>query len=485
MSPSVAAGTVARVVVAGASLAGLRAAEQLRRRGFDGSLTVVGDEPHRPYDRTPMSKGALTGAQAPGSTQLVADDDLEAEWLLGVPATGLDRHRRRVVLADGRQLPYDRLLVATGRRARPWPDPATAAAANVMTVRTREDAEALRARLRAGPRRVLVVGAGFVGSEVASSCRELGLEVTVVDHADAPLQAALGQRVGGAAASLQQRHGVDLRMRTAVARLVLDGAGEVRRAELDDGTALEVDVVVVAIGSLPNVEWLDGSGLAVDPRTGVVCDGALRARTAGGGVDEAVCAAGDAAQVPHPAYDDQLLAVEHWGTAVDHAAVAAATMLGVDGDRPRVTALPRFWSHQFGVSIKSVGVPAAADELVVAQGSVEGRRGVVVYGRAGTVVAAVAFDAPRELEPYAAMITARAPFPPVLDVPDWPLGAAPRPVPVHLASSAGADHEADAVVVGPAPGRDGPAPDDIDNPFDLPALLATGAAPGSSGRTSR
>ncbi len=479
---------VRRVVVVGASLAGLRAAEELRRLGFDGSLTVVGDEPHRPYDRTPMSKGALTGAQPPGSTQLAADDDLEAQWLLGVPAAALDRQRRHVVLADGRQLPYDRALVATGRRARPWPDPATAGAANVVTVRTREDGAALRARLSTGPARVLVVGAGFVGSEVASACRELGVDVTVVDRADAPLQTALGQRVGRAAAGLQLEHGVDLRMRTSVRAMVLDGAREVRRVDLDDGSSVDVDAVVVAIGSVPNVGWLAGSGLAVDPRAGVACDGTLRAGTTDGPVDASVYAAGDVAQVPHPVYDGHLLAVEHWGTAVDHGTISARNVLGVDGGRTTVTALPRFWSNQFGVSIKSVGVPSAADQLVVAQGSVENQRGVVVYGRAGRTVAAVALNAPRELEPYAAMITAGAAFPPVLNVPDWPEGAAPRPVPVHLATGSGTSHEADAEVVGPAPGavrhREDPA-----NPFGLPALHpVAGPSTGSptlDGRTSR
>lgn len=429
--------TTRRIVTVGASLAGLTAAAELRRLGFAGSLTLVGDETHLPYDRAPLTKGVLTGAIETGSTRLVGAEDLEADWLLGVAAVRLDRERRLVVLADGRQLPYDRVLVATGRRARLWPKAHEAAFDNVVTIRRREDAHELRGRLRRA-RKVMVLGAGFIGSEVASSCRELGLDVTIVDLADAPLETALGQPFSTAAATLQRRHGVDLRMRTSITRMIPgndDDDRRVRQVQLDDGSVVDVDLVVVAIGSVPNTEWLAGAGLAVDPRYGLACDGTLRAVTDEAMPDDAVYAAGDVAQVPHPVYDNQLIAVEHWGTAVDHGRIAAHNMISGPGGRRTVTALPRFWSNQFGVNIKSVGLPTAADHLVVVQGSVESERGVLLYGRAGVTVAAVSLNAPRELEPYVTLITSRAPFPPDLNLPDRAPSGPPPPVPVRFARS--------------------------------------------------
>ncbi|WP_433225660.1 FAD-dependent oxidoreductase [Microtetraspora malaysiensis] len=213
-----------RVVIVGASLAGVRAAAVLRRDGFAGSLTLIGDEPHEPYDRPPLSKQVLTGRMPLEHTTLPRLMDLDAEWLLGQRATGLDVAGKRVRLADGREVEFDRLLIATGSRARPWPNEAEAALDGVCVLRTIEDATLLRRRLASGNGRVLVIGAGFTGSEVASVCRELGRPVTVVDRGPAPLAGALGKVLGGIAAQIQREHGVDLHCDTTV--IGLDGDAE-------------------------------------------------------------------------------------------------------------------------------------------------------------------------------------------------------------------------------------------------------------------
>src|SRR5215469_16353530 len=197
---------VRRIVIVGASLAGLEAAERLREEGFTGSLTVIGDEPGEPYDRPPLSKQVLNGLLAPERTTLPKPRALDVEWRLGQPATGLDLIGKRVHLADGQEVGFDRLLIATGTRARPWPNEAEAALDGVFVIHTREDADRLRQRLVSGPRRVLVIGAGFTGSEVASICREMGLPVTVVEQGRAPLVGALGGVIGRVAADLQRDH---------------------------------------------------------------------------------------------------------------------------------------------------------------------------------------------------------------------------------------------------------------------------------------
>src|SRR5579883_1174115 len=318
--------TNGRVVIVGASLAGLRAAETLRAEGFTGHLTLIGDESYEPYDRPPLSKAVQEGWISVEPTTLPRRRDSKAEWMMGAPATGLDLANRQVQLAARPPVPFDRLLIATGTRARPWPDKEQAALDGVLTVRTRDDAARLHAQLAARLGRVLVIGAGFTGSEVASVCRELGLQVTVTERSATPLAGALGQAAGTFAASLQRRHGVDLRCNTTVLDLEGDAHKKLRRARLSDGDELDVDVAVVALGSLRNTEWLQGAGLAADGR-GVVCDAACRAFDADGVVTDDIFVAGDVARWPHPLYDGELLVVEHWSNAVTQAETAAHNML--------------------------------------------------------------------------------------------------------------------------------------------------------------
>lgn len=406
-----------RVVIVGASLAGLTAAEALRDGGFGGQITIVGDEPHAPYDRPPLSKRVLAGRMPAASTGLPQQASLGAAWRLGVAATMLDRRAKTVTLADGQVVGYDKLLIATGTRARPWPDAGEAALDGLFSIRTRDDAEALRARLAARPRRVLVVGGGFVGSEVASVCRELGIDVTVAEAGPAPLRGALGEPAGNMAACLQRRHGVDLRTGTPVLSLEGSVTGRLRRARLSDGDVIDVDVVVAALGALRNTEWLAGSGLRVDGR-GVHCDPYCRAIGDDGQPDDDVLAAGDVACWPHPLFTGGPLAVEHWDNAVRQARAAAATIL--NGPVRAHDALPTFWSNQFGVNIKVVGVPGRADQFAVVQGSVTDGAFVAAYGRQGRLAAALAVDAPRALDAYAALIRNQASFPPALNASDAP-----------------------------------------------------------------
>ncbi|MFJ4780481.1 NAD(P)/FAD-dependent oxidoreductase [Streptomyces sp. NPDC088762] len=400
-----------RIVVVGASLAGLRAAETMREKGFAGSLTMIGDEPHEPYDRPPLSKQVLLGKATADRTLLPRRLDIDAKWRLGVPATGLDMAARRVKLADGDEVEYDRLLIATGVRARPWPNAEEAALEGVFTLRTRDDGAALERRLSAGPRRVLVIGAGFTGSEIASACRERDLAVTVAERGAGPLVGALGGVIGEVAAEMHRENGVDLRTGVMVTALEGDSAGQVRAAHLSDGTVLEADVVIVSLGAQRNTEWLTGSGLGAGPR-GIACDAGCRAFNIWGIVTDDIYVAGDVARSPHALFGYQFLSLEHWGNAVAQAETAAHNMLSEGVDRRPHVWVPAFWSSQFGVNIKSVGVPSMGSEIMITQGSRAERRFAAVYGYQGRVIGAVTFDQSRWLDFYEQQIEQTAPFPP-------------------------------------------------------------------------
>jgi NADPH-dependent 2,4-dienoyl-CoA reductase/sulfur reductase-like enzyme/ferredoxin len=437
-----------RIVIVGASLTGFRAAERVREEGFSGSLTVVGDEPSEPYDRPPLSKQALTGSVPPDQTALPRRRKIDADWRLGVAATGLDLAAKQLHLADGNRIGFDKLLIATGVRARAWPNPAEAALDGVLTLRTSADAALLRQKLDARPRRVLIIGAGFIGSEIASVCRELELPVTVAEAGAAPLGAALGGVIGAIAGDVQRENGVDLRCGIRVTSLEGDAAGRLRRARLSDGTALEVDVAVAALGAVRNVEWLAGSGLA-SGIWGVACDAGCRAFDANGVVTDNIFVAGDVARAPQAMFGYQFLAIEHWGNAFTQAEVAAHNMVSSEAERWPHLAVPKFWSAQFGNEIKSVGVPSAADEVVIAQGSVSQRRFLAVYGSKGRIVAAVAFNQNKWLDFYESLIEQAAPFPPSFHHVDEP--ARRQPVPAGFRPMASPTQDATVVVTGHAP----------------------------------
>jgi NADPH-dependent 2,4-dienoyl-CoA reductase/sulfur reductase-like enzyme len=426
----------ARIVVVGASLAGLRTGESLRANGFTGELVIIGDEPHEPYDRPPLSKTVLSGWIGTDRLLLPRTRELNARWLLGVSATGLDVFTREVRLADGRVVGFDGLVIATGTRARPWPDVGEAALRGVHLLRTRDDADRLRADLAKEPHRVLVIGGGFTGSEVASSCHDLGLPVTVTQRGSAPMATVFGTVVAAAIGARQQACGIDLRVRTTVTGLDGDAEGRLRRARLSDGDVVEVAVAVVATGSVRNTEWLVDSGLAADAG-GIDCDSACRALDITGAVVPGVYVAGDVARWRHPHFDAGPQSLEHWSNAVDQAEVAAHNLIHTAKALRHNTTLPAFWSDQFGMNIKSVGLPQLADQVVLAQGSFARGPFVAAYGRQGVTVGAVAVNSPRVMDGYAALVTERAPFPPAINATDSPASTAvldagfARPAPPH------------------------------------------------------
>jgi NADPH-dependent 2,4-dienoyl-CoA reductase/sulfur reductase-like enzyme len=315
-------------------------------------------------------------------------------------------------------------------------------------LRGRDDAAGLRRRLDDRPRRVLVIGGGFTGSEVASVCRERGLPVTLVERGPAPLVGALGGVIGAIAADLQRQHGVDLRCEVTVTALEGDREGRLRRAQLSDGTVIDADLAVVALGAIRNAEWLYDSGLAAGA-WGVGCDAGCRAFDVNGVVLDDVFVAGDVARFPHPLYDYQFLALEHWGNAVAQAEVAAHNMLGTSTDRWPHLAIPVFWSAQFGTNIKSVGVPSYADEVVITQGAAERRKFVAVYGYQGRITAAVAFNESKWLQFYQRLIETGAQFPPSFRTVDEPADA--KPVPAQLPDEQTRELQASVVVTGHDP----------------------------------
>jgi len=407
----------AGIVVVGASLAGLRGAEALRRNGYAGRLTIVGDEPYRPYDRPPLSKHVLSGELAPDATALPELVALDAQWRLGHAAVALDRDKRSIVLADGTGLAYERLLVATGAQARPWPAASGGGLAGIFTLRGRDDTARLRRALSEGPRRVLIVGAGLIGCEAASCCRDLGLPVTLVDPNPTPLARSLGTWVGGVIADCLRDAGVTFQAGAQVLRFAGDASGRVVRAHLADGSTVEADLVIVALGATRATHWLSAAGLTADSG-GVTCDSACRVLGADGTPCPDIYAAGDVARWPNPLYGGRLMVVEHWGNAVAQAAHAARNMLMPAEDQQPYHHLPAFWSSQFGINLKAVGLSDGADAVAIVQGSRASRRFLAVYGRAGRSIAAVSFDQARWLPAYAEAIAAGQAFPPIREATD-------------------------------------------------------------------
>ncbi|MEO6989366.1 MAG: FAD/NAD(P)-binding oxidoreductase [Aquihabitans sp.] len=405
-----------RIVIIGASLAGLRAAETLRSMGFDGSISVVGDEPHRPYDRPPLSKQVLTGEWEPSRIDLPggAEGRLDVTWHLATSAEHLDLGRREVSLSDGQVLGYDGLVLACG--ARPRTLPGTGSLDGVFALRTIDDAMAIRARLEAGARRVVVVGAGFIGAEVAASCRSLGLAVTLVEPLAQPLARVVGERIGAVVADLHRDHGVDLRLGVGVDRI--EGSDGPKRVVLTDGSSVDADIVVVGIGVVPNVAWLEGSGLTLDD--GIVCDETTSAAPG-------VVAAGDVARWPNRLFGE-MMRVEHWEHALDMGAAAARRLLTSDHEAEPYSPVPWFWSDQYDRKIQMAGRARPDDDVAVVAGSLDDRRFCALYGRDGKVMGALAMNMPAQVIRYRRAIVEGLAWDDAL------AAAAPAPAPIGDAS---------------------------------------------------
>lgn len=365
------------VIVVGASAAGLSAAESLRRLGYDGRLEIIGAEVHPPYDRPPLSKQVLRGLWEPDRLALrdaQALDRIDADWHLGVRAEGLDVECHKVTLSDGQVLGYDGLVIATGVRPRRLPFGAGLAGVHVL--RDIGDTLALRSDLQTA-RHLVIVGAGFVGTEAAAVARDMGVAVTLVDPVDKPLAALLGDRV---AAKLRQVH-VDHEARLVTGVGVTgfkDFNGRVTGVELGSGEVVACDVVLVGIGAIPATDWLSGSGLRID--NGVVCDEYCRAAPD-------VVAAGDVARWAHPEHG--LLRVEHRLHATEQGAAAAATLLG---QLTPFAPVPYFWTDQYDIKIQAYGHTGADLELRVVDGDISGDRFAALYGDGRRVVGALTWN---------------------------------------------------------------------------------------------
>lgn len=373
------------VTVVGTSLAGFSAAQQLRAQGFDGRLVMVGAEVHLPYDRPPLSKGFLTGKVERSGLALgeQADyDELEAEWMLGDPAARIRRSSASVELRSGEEIPTGGIVLATG--AAPRSLPGTEGVAGVHTLRTLEDAVALHAELTTSRPQVVVVGAGFIGAEVASSCSDLGLDVTLVEAAPLPLAHALGRAMAGACADLHHANGVATCFGRGVESLRTDGH-RVTAVRLTSGEEVPADVVVTGVGVHPNTGWLADSGL--DLHDGVLCDE--------GGVTTLpnIVAAGDVARVHRPDLG-RSARTEHWATASGQPRAAVANLLA-GSTVVQHTDVPYFWSDQYGVRIQFAGSAHPDDHVRVVDGSIDDHCFLAHYEREGAPVGALAFNQPR------------------------------------------------------------------------------------------
>lgn len=388
------------IVVVGASLAGLRAVETLRREGFAGRLTLVGAEPHLPYDRPPLSKEMLAGEWEHDRVVLrkVPYEDLDLELRLGVAATSLDVGARTVALASGTDLPFDGLVIATGSTPRTLPG--LPPLDGIFTLRTIDDCHAIRERLDGGAR-VCVIGAGFIGAEVAATCRKRGLDVTVLEALPQPMVRGVGMAIGEVLARLHREHGVDLRC--GVTLETVEGDGKVEHVRLADGERIACDVLLVAVGVSPETRWLEGSGLVLDD--GVVCDETLLAAPG-------IVAAGDVARWPNPAFDGEVMRVEHWTNAAEQGVHVGHRLLHDDANGPPepFAPIPFVWSDQYDAKIQIAGRFSGQDRMEVVHGTLDDDRFVAIFERGGRISGVLGFSEARRVMQYRRMVAERASF---------------------------------------------------------------------------
>ncbi|MET9533215.1 FAD-dependent oxidoreductase [Streptomyces sp. NPDC006649] len=387
-----------RVVVVGASAAGLATAEGLRRSGYDGELVLVGEEDHLPYDRPPLSKQLFAGEWDADRVLLrsaAALADLDIELRPGTRAQALDPVAREIRTAQGGAIGYDALVVATGVRPRVLPG--TEGVAGVHVLRTLDDATALRESLAARPH-LVIVGGGFIGAEAAAVAREAGCEVTLVTDGAVPLADAVGHGIGTMLTDLHREHGVRT-VTGALVESVVTESGRATGVRLSDGRTLPADAVLVGIGARPNTEWLAGSGLRLGD--GVECDAALRAA-------EHIWAAGDVASWPDPVTGDRLR-IEHRTNASEQGLAVARNILAGEAATP-FTTVPYVWSDQYGLKVQIYGRTRGADLVQIVEGSLAERRFAALFARAGQVCGAVGVSMIRPLRALRPLVAARTPW---------------------------------------------------------------------------
>lgn len=400
-------------VVVGASLAGLRAVEAARREGFTGEIVLIGDEPHLPYDRPPLSKAFLEGRTEDTTFRDLATltEQLEITLQLGSPATSLDATRKQVTTTSA-TIGYDKLIIATGSAARTIDG--LSGMRGVHVLRTRDDAASIRDAIRSGAR-VVVIGGGFIGSEVASSCHKLGADVTIVEAAAVPLVRAVGADLGAILTELHERHGV--RTLTGVAVDEVVGEDAVRAVRLSDGTTIPADLLVVGIGSAPATAWLAGSGVSLHARDGgVLCDEYLATNVPD------VWAAGDVAHWHNAAFG-RTMRLENWTSAAEQGAQAARNALHPEPSAYRT--VPYYWSDWYDRRIQFVGVPDA-DEVRICAGSVEEGKLVALYRGGDQLVGALTMNDPRRIMKLRGLISSGAAWSDALEFMDTPPARSPE-----------------------------------------------------------
>jgi 3-phenylpropionate/trans-cinnamate dioxygenase ferredoxin reductase subunit len=384
------------IVIVGGGLAAARTAEQLRRSEYTGPITIVSDEDHLPYDRPPLSKEVLR-AETDDVTLKPAEfyDEQNITMLLGKAARSVDVDAKTLTLVDGGLIAYDELIIATGLVPKRIPSFPNLPGIHVL----RSFDESLALRKEAGSaRRAVVVGAGFIGCEVAASLRKLDVDVVLVEPQPQPLASVLGEQIGELVARLHRAEGVDVRCGVGVSDV--SGADRVEKVVLGDGTELDVDLVVVGIGSRPATSWLEGSGIEVD--NGVVCD------THGRASAPHVWAIGDVASWRHTL--GHQVRVEHWSNVADQARALVPAMLGQDA--PESVTVPYFWSDQYDVKIQCLGEPEATDIVHVVED--DGRKFLAFYERDGVVAGVVGGGMPGKVMKVRSKIAAGAPIADVL-----------------------------------------------------------------------
>jgi 3-phenylpropionate/trans-cinnamate dioxygenase ferredoxin reductase component len=398
----------ANIVIVGGGLAAAKAAQAARESGYEGRLTIFGDEPVHPYERPPLSKGYLSG-KAPEDDIYVHSaafyDEHAIELRLDTPITAIDRSAGEVVTAAGTREPFDRLLLATGAEPRTLPSQTLD---GVVVLRTKADSDQLRTALQAVSH-VTIVGAGWIGCEVAAAARSYGTAVTMIDPLDVPLQRVLGTKVGAVFAGLHVANGVDLRL--GVGLTALHGTGSVEAVELSDGARIPTELVVVGIGVVPRTGLAEGAGLAVD--NGVLTDATLQTD------DERIFAAGDVARSAHPLFDTPIR-VEHWANALNQGTTAGRNLLGTSEPYDR---LPYFFSDQYDLGMEYVGYATEWDDVVL-RGDVNRREFVAFWVKDDRVVAAMNCNVWDVVEDLKTLITSRTSVSaPALQDPSTPLAA--------------------------------------------------------------